>query len=60
VEGTNKDPARFLRNGVQKSYFLLSKADRDVLNIALVEYQPTKSEAILVGGARLLNLRCGC
>jgi hypothetical protein len=31
----NDDPTRFLPVGVRKSHFLLSKADRDVLNIAL-------------------------
>ena len=51
----NDDPTRFLPVGVRKSYFLLSKADRDVLNIALGKYQPAKSELILVGGARLLK-----
>ena len=51
----NDDPTRFLPVGVRKSYFLLSKADRDVLNIALGKYQPAKSEPILVGGARLLK-----
>jgi plasmid replication initiation protein len=51
----NDDPTRFLPVGVRKSYFLLSKADRDVLNIALGKYQPAKSEPMLVGGARLLK-----
>jgi hypothetical protein len=51
----NDDPTRFLPVGVLKSYFLLSKADRDVLNIALGKYQPAKSQPILVGGARLLK-----
>jgi hypothetical protein len=51
----NDDPTRFLPIGVRKSYFLLSKADRDVLNIALGKYQPAKSQPILVGGARLLK-----
>jgi hypothetical protein len=35
--------------------FLLSKADRDVLNVALGKYQPAKPEPILVGGAGLLK-----
>jgi len=51
----NDDPTRFLPVGVHKSYFLLFKADRDVLNIALGKYQPAESEPILVGGARLLK-----
>ena len=51
----NDDPTRLLSVGVHKSYFLLSKADRDVLNIALGKYQPAKSEPILVGGTRLLK-----
>jgi hypothetical protein len=51
----NDDPTRFLPIGVRKSYFLLSKVDRDVLNIALGKYQLAKSEPILVGDARLLK-----
>ena len=50
----NDDPTRFSYRR-SKSYFLLSKADRDVLNIALGKYQPAKSEPILVGGAKLLK-----
>ena len=49
----NDDPTRFLPVGVHKSYFLLSKADRGVLNIALGKYQSAKSEPILIGGATL-------
>jgi hypothetical protein len=38
----NDDLTRFLPVGVRKCYFLLSKADREVLNIALGKYQPAK------------------
>jgi hypothetical protein len=32
---TDKDPAKYLPIGVQKIYFLLPKADREILNTAL-------------------------
>jgi hypothetical protein len=32
---TFKDPAKYLAVGVQKSYFLLPKAEREILNTAL-------------------------
>jgi hypothetical protein len=34
----NDDPARYLPTRVQKSYFMLSQAELDVLNIALGKY----------------------
>jgi len=36
--------------GVQKSYFMLSDAERAVLKTALEKYQPGPSEPVLVGG----------
>jgi hypothetical protein len=41
-----------LPTGVQKSYFMLSDAERAVLNTALAKYRPGQSEPILVGGKR--------
>jgi hypothetical protein len=52
---TDKGPDRFLPTGVQKSYIMLSDAERTVLNTALGKYQPGQSEPILVGGKNLLK-----
>ena len=41
---TRKDLDRFLPTSVQKSYFMLSDADRAVLNTALEKYRPAQSE----------------
>lgn len=38
--------------GVQKSYFMLSEAERDILNHALEKYRPGQAEPILVGGIK--------
>jgi hypothetical protein len=48
-------PERFLPTGVQKSYFMLSDAERTVLNKALEKYQPGRSEPIFVGGHKVLK-----
>jgi plasmid replication initiation protein len=40
---------------VQKSYFMLSEAERAVLNTALEKYRPAQSEPILVGGHKVLK-----
>jgi hypothetical protein len=40
---------------VQKSYFMLSDAERNVLNIGLQKYWPGQSEPILIGGEKLLK-----
>ena len=47
---TRKGLGEFLPTSVQKSYFMLSQAERAVLNSALEKYQPGQSEPILVGG----------
>jgi len=52
---TNKDPAKYLPIGVQKSYFLLPKAQREILNTALEKYKPAESDPILVGNNGLLK-----
>jgi plasmid replication initiation protein len=38
--------------GVQKSYFMLSEIERDLLNHALEQYRPGQAEPILVGGMK--------
>src|SRR5215471_19778992 len=44
-----------LPTGVQKSYFMLSDAERTVLNKALEKYQPGRSEPIFVGDHKVLK-----
>src|SRR5262249_584915 len=44
-----------LPTGVQKSYFMLSKAERAVLNTALEKYRPGQSEPIFVGSHKVLR-----
>jgi hypothetical protein len=52
---TDKGLDQFLPTSVQKSYFMLSDAERAVLNTALGKYRPGQSEPILVGGENLLK-----
>jgi plasmid replication initiation protein len=40
---------------VQKSYFMLTEAERNVLNIGLQKYRPGQSEPILIGGENMLK-----
>ena len=44
-----------LPTGVQKSYFMLSEAERAVLNTALEKYRPGQSEPIFVGGHKVFK-----
>jgi plasmid replication initiation protein len=44
-----------LPTGVQKGYFMLSDAERAILNDALEKYQPGQSEPILVGNQKVLK-----
>ena len=44
-----------LPTAVQKSYFMLSDAERAILDTALEKYQPGQSEPILVGGIKVLK-----
>jgi plasmid replication initiation protein len=44
-----------LPTSVQKSYFMLSDAERGILNTALEKYRPGQSELILVGGHKVLK-----
>jgi len=50
-----KGLAEFPPTSVQKSYFMPSDAERNILNRALEKYRPNQSEPILVGGNNLLN-----
>ena len=52
---TRKGLREFLPTSVQKSYFMLSDAERKVLNSALEKYRPGQSEPMLVGGENLLK-----
>jgi plasmid replication initiation protein len=52
---TDKDPAKYLPIGMQKSYLLLPKTEREVLNTALAQYQPGQQEPIPIGGSGLLK-----
>jgi len=55
LQNSVTDLERFLPTAVQKSYFMLSDAERDVLKTALEKYQPGPYEPIFVGGANLLK-----
>jgi hypothetical protein len=48
----HKGLGEFLPTSVQKSYFMLSDAERDVLNSALEKYRTGQAELILVGGEK--------
>jgi hypothetical protein len=52
---TSKDPAQFLPTSVQKSYFMLSRSARAVLDTAPEKYRPGRSDIILVGGIAQLK-----
>jgi hypothetical protein len=52
---TSKDPGEFLPTSVQKSYFMLSRSARAVLDIALRKYRPGRSNIIPVGGIAQLK-----
>jgi hypothetical protein len=41
--------------GVQKSYFMLTETERNLLNFALEHYRPGQREPILVGGQKALK-----
>jgi plasmid replication initiation protein len=52
---TSSDPAKYLPTSVQKSYFMLSRPTRAVLDTALQKYRAGKDEPVLVGGINLLK-----
>jgi hypothetical protein len=54
-ETVKDDLGEVLPTAVQKSYFMLSGAERTVLNTALEKYQPGQSEPILVGDKKALK-----
>src|ERR1700733_4841554 len=41
--------------GVQKSYFLLTEPERNLLNLALEKYRAGQTDSILVGGQKVLK-----
>jgi plasmid replication initiation protein len=52
---TKSDPAQFLPTSVQKSYFMLSRSERAILDTALRKYRPGRTDLILVGGIAQLK-----
>jgi hypothetical protein len=55
VRVTSKDPGQSLPTSVQKSYFMLSRSARAVLDTALRKYRAGQSDLILVGGIAQLK-----
>jgi len=51
----SKDPAQFLPTSLQKSYFMLSRSARAVLDTALGKYRPGRTDLISVGGITQLK-----
>jgi hypothetical protein len=52
---TRKSLPESLPTSVQKSYFMLTDAEGNVLNIGLQKYRPGRSEPILIGDEKLLK-----
>jgi hypothetical protein len=52
---TSKDPGQFLPTSVQKSYFMLSRSARAVLDTALQKYRPGRTVLIPIGGMAQLK-----
>jgi hypothetical protein len=52
---TSSDPAKYLPASVQKSYFMLSRVARAVLDSALQKCRTGRTEPILVGGIAVLK-----
>jgi plasmid replication initiation protein len=52
---TKSDPDRYLPTSVQKSYFMLSRSTRAVLDTALGKYRPGRTDLIPVGGVAQLK-----
>ena len=46
----SKDPAQFLPSSIEKSYFMLSRSARTVLDTALQKYRIGRTDLIPVGG----------
>jgi hypothetical protein len=51
----SKDPAQFLPTSIEKSYFMLSRSARAVLDTALQKYRPGRTDLIPVGGVDQLK-----
>jgi hypothetical protein len=49
VRVSSKEPGEFLPTSIQKSYFMLSRSARAVLDTALRKYRPGRSDLIPVG-----------
>jgi hypothetical protein len=52
---TSKDPGQFLPTSIQKSYFMLSRSARNVLDTALQKYRPGRTDLIPIGGMAQLK-----
>jgi plasmid replication initiation protein len=52
---TKSDPGHFLPTSVQRSYFMLSRSARAVLDTALRKYRPGRTDVIPVGGIAQLK-----
>jgi plasmid replication initiation protein len=52
---TKSDPDPYLPTSVQKSYFMLSRSTRAVLDTALGKYRPGRTDLIPVGGVAQLK-----
>jgi plasmid replication initiation protein len=52
---TKSDSDQFLPTSVQKSYFMLSRSTRAVLDVALRKYRPGRTDLIPVGGIAQLK-----
>ena len=52
---TKSDPEEYLPTSVQKSYFMLSRSTRAVLDTALRKYRPGRTDLIPVGGIAQLK-----
>jgi hypothetical protein len=52
---TKSDPDQFLPTSVQKSYFMLSRSTRAVLDTALRKFRPGRTDLIPVGGIAQLK-----
>jgi hypothetical protein len=53
--GPRKNLVKYLPMGVQKSYFLLPKSEREILNTALQQYQSDQHDPNRIGGTALLK-----
>lgn len=54
-ETVKDDLWEVLPTSVQKSYLMLSNAERAIIDTALEKYRPGQSEPILVGGIKVLK-----